>query len=62
MTEKYLQKGWVGFYYNIKFDVKFIIMWSANKCTRSMFKKYWRFVCLIILGYILIVITANSSI
>ncbi|CAI8402528.1 MAG: Uncharacterised protein [Flavobacterium sp. SCGC AAA160-P02] len=42
--------------------LEFIIMWGANKWTISMFKKYWWFVCLIIVSYIFIVITANSSI
>ncbi len=37
-------------------------MWGANKWTKSMFKKYWGLACLVIVGYILIVITANSSI
>ena len=37
-------------------------MWVGNKWTKSMFKKYWWFICLIIVGYILIVVTANSSI
>jgi len=37
-------------------------MWGGNKWTKSMFKKYWWIVGLIIIGYILIVITANSSI
>ncbi len=36
--------------------------WGANKWTKSMFKKYWWLVCLIIVGYVLIAITANSSI
>jgi len=36
-------------------------MWGGNKWTKSMFKKYWWFICLIIVGYILIVVTANSS-
>ena len=36
-------------------------VWGGNKWTKLMFKKYWWYVCLIIVGYILIVITANSS-
>ena len=37
-------------------------MWGGNKWTKLMFKKYWLILCLIIVGYIMIVITANSSI
>ena len=37
-------------------------MWGGNKWTKSMFKKYWFVLCLMIVGYVLIVITANSSI
>jgi hypothetical protein len=37
-------------------------MLGGNKWTKSIFKKYWWFICLIIVGYILIVVTANSSI
>jgi hypothetical protein len=36
--------------------------WGSNKWTKSMLKKYWWLVCLIIVGYVLIAITANSSI
>ncbi len=36
--------------------------WGSNKWTKSMLKKYWWLVRLIIVGYVLIVITANSSI
>ena len=36
-------------------------MWGGNNWTKSMFKKYWWFVCIII-GYIMIVINANASI
>lgn len=35
-------------------------VWGGNKWTKSMFKKHWRVICLIIVGYI--VITVNSSI
>ena len=37
-------------------------MWGGNKWTKSMIKKYWWVIGLIIVGYILIVITSNSSI
>jgi len=37
-------------------------MWCGNKRTKSMCKKYWWFGCVIIVGYIMIVITANGSI
>ena len=38
-------------------------MWGGNKWTKSMSKKYWWFGCVIIVvGYIMIVITANGSI
>jgi hypothetical protein len=35
-------------------------MWGGNKWTKSMFKKYWWYICLFIIGYVLIVVTANS--
>ena len=37
-------------------------MWGGNKWTKSMFKKHWGILSLIIVGCILIVITTNSSI
>jgi hypothetical protein len=37
-------------------------MWGGNEWTKSMFKKYWWILCLMIVGYILIVTTVNSSI
>jgi hypothetical protein len=36
-------------------------MWGGNKWTKSMFRKYWWYVYFIIIGYVLIVVTANSS-
>ena len=36
-------------------------MLGGNKWTKLMFRKYWWYVCFIIIGYVLIVVTANSS-
>lgn len=36
--------------------------WGSNRYTNSMFKKYWWIMCLIIVGYVLMAFTANSSI
>jgi hypothetical protein len=37
-------------------------MWGGNNWTKSMFKKYWWFICILIIGYMMNVINANASI